>query len=33
VHGLGSRSCGNDVLPQHALWPRALAFTVVFGRP
>lgn len=27
-HGLGSRSCGIDVLPRHALWPGAFAFTV-----
>ncbi|RRD45198.1 glycoside hydrolase family 2 TIM barrel-domain containing protein [Tessaracoccus sp. OH4464_COT-324] len=26
VHGLGSRACGPDVLPQHALWPRAAEF-------
>jgi beta-galactosidase len=30
VHGIGSRSCGIDVLPQHALWPSAQAFRVVF---
>ena len=30
VHGVGSRACGPDVLPVHALWPRAhsLAFVV-----
>ena len=33
VHGLGSRACGIDVLPQHALWPGARDFTVVFERP
>lgn len=27
-HGLGSRSCGIDVLPRHALWPGAFALTV-----
>jgi beta-galactosidase len=27
-HGLGSRACGIDVLPQHALWPGARTFTV-----
>jgi beta-galactosidase len=33
VHGVGSRACGIDVLPQHALWPSQRAFTVVFERP
>jgi beta-galactosidase len=33
VHGIGSRSCGIDVLPQHALWPGARAFTLSFERP
>ncbi|MFP5282645.1 MAG: beta-galactosidase small subunit, partial [Actinomycetes bacterium] len=33
VHGLGSRACGIDVLPQHALWPRACTFTVGFPDP
>ena len=33
VHGIGSRSCGIDVLPEHALWPSARAFTVWFGKP
>jgi len=33
VHGLGSRSCGIDVLPQHALWPGARAFTLGFPAP
>lgn len=28
-HGLGSRACGPDVLPEHALWPRPLAATVL----
>lgn len=27
-HGLGSRACGPDVLPQHALWPGAYSFAV-----
>jgi beta-galactosidase len=30
VHGVGSRACGLDVLPQHALWPSARAFEVRF---
>ena len=29
-HGIGTRSCGPDVLPQHQLWPRALGFVVRF---
>ncbi|MDN5803430.1 MAG: hypothetical protein L0H26_02415 [Microlunatus sp.] len=33
VHGVGSRACGIDVLPQHALWPGAQRFDVVFERP
>ena len=33
VHGVGSRSCGLDVLPEHALWPSARAFMVWFPRP
>ncbi|HZA72731.1 MAG TPA: glycoside hydrolase family 2 TIM barrel-domain containing protein [Propionibacteriaceae bacterium] len=33
VHGIGSRSCGIDVLPEHALWPGARAITVWFGTP
>jgi beta-galactosidase len=33
VHGIGSRSCGVDVLPEHALWPSARAFTVWFPAP
>ncbi len=33
VHGIGSRSCGLDVLPEHALWPSARAFTVWFPAP
>ena len=31
VHGVGSRACGLDVLPQYALWPSARAFEVRFG--
>jgi beta-galactosidase len=31
VHGVGSRACGIDVLPQHALWPSARAFEVRFA--
>jgi beta-galactosidase len=27
-HGLGSRSCGPDVRPEQALWPRAVQLTV-----
>lgn len=27
-HGLGSRACGPDVLPQHQLWPGVYSFTV-----
>ena len=30
VHGLGSRACGLDVLPEHALWPGTRSFTVTF---
>ena len=33
VHGLGSRACGIDVLPQHALWPSPRRFALVFRRP
>ena len=33
VHGVGSRACGIDVLPQHALWPSARAFEVRFPAP
>ena len=29
-HGLGSRACGPDVRPRHALWPRAASATVEF---
>ncbi|WP_022906098.1 glycoside hydrolase family 2 TIM barrel-domain containing protein [Curtobacterium sp. B18] len=28
-HGLGSRACGPDVLPRHALWPRQVALELV----
>ena len=28
VHGVGSRACGMDVLPEHALWPGSRSFTV-----
>ncbi|MGN8048438.1 glycoside hydrolase family 2 TIM barrel-domain containing protein [Curtobacterium sp. 22159] len=30
-HGLGSRACGLDVLPEHQLWPRAFSWSVVLG--
>ncbi|MBA3528038.1 MAG: DUF4981 domain-containing protein [Propionibacteriaceae bacterium] len=33
VHGLGSRACGIDVLPEHALWPGARAFAMSFDQP
>lgn len=33
VHGVGSRACGIDVLPQHALWPAAFRFDLVFSEP
>ena len=33
VHGLGSRACGIDVLPQHALWPGERRFALVFYEP
>jgi beta-galactosidase len=33
VHGLGSRACGIDVLPQHALWPTSRAFGLIFEPP
>ena len=33
VHGVGSRACGIDVLPQHALWPGAHRFDVIFTDP
>ena len=31
-HGLGSRSCGPDVAPEHQLWPRAAEIVVRLGR-
>ena len=33
VHGVGSRACGIDVLPRHALWPSARAFELIFQAP
>jgi beta-galactosidase len=30
-HGLGSRACGLDVLPEHQLWPQASSWSVVLG--
>ena len=33
VHGVGSRACGIDVLPEHALWPAAHRFDVIFTDP
>ena len=33
VHGIGSRACGMDVLPEHALWPSARAFEVELSVP
>jgi beta-galactosidase len=33
VHGVGSRACGLDVLPEHALWPAAHQFTIRFSSP
>jgi beta-galactosidase len=33
VHGLGSAACGVDVAPEHALWPSARAFGIVFEDP
>ena len=30
-HGLGSRSCGIDVVPEHALWPGTFEFTVLLS--
>jgi len=33
VHGLGSRACGFDVLPEHALWPGTRSFVLSFPRP
>jgi beta-galactosidase len=33
VHGVGSRACGFDVLPEHALWPGARSFAVTLSQP
>ena len=33
VHGIGSRACGMDVLPEHALWPGARTFEVELSLP
>ena len=33
VHGIGSRSCGLDVLPEHALWPSQRQFGLQFHQP
>ena len=33
VHGVGSRACGMDVLPQHALWPGAAQLGFVVEDP
>jgi len=33
VHGVGSRACGLDVLPEHALWPGTHQFGLVFSDP
>ena len=33
VHGIGSRSCGVDVLPEHALWPAERQFGIEFRQP
>ena len=33
VHGIGSRSCGVDVLPEHALWPVQRQFGIQFQQP
>jgi beta-galactosidase len=33
VHGIGSRACGVDVLPEHALWPSTREFGMEFRRP
>ncbi|WP_395879254.1 glycoside hydrolase family 2 TIM barrel-domain containing protein [Curtobacterium sp. 9128] len=30
-HGLGSRACGLDVLPEHQLWPATTAWSVLLG--
>jgi beta-galactosidase len=33
VHGIGSRACGVDVLPEHALWPGQRQFGLEFHQP
>ena len=33
VHGIGSRACGVDVLPEHALWPGHRQFGLEFHQP
>jgi beta-galactosidase len=33
VHGIGSRACGVDVLPEHALWPGQRQFGFEFRQP
>ncbi len=33
VHGIGSRACGMDVLPEHALWPGARTFELELSLP
>ena len=33
VHGIGSRACGVDVLPEHALWPGQRQFGIQFQQP
>ena len=33
VHGVGSRACGMDVLPEHALWPGGRSFEVELAAP
>ncbi|WIE65308.1 glycoside hydrolase family 2 TIM barrel-domain containing protein [Curtobacterium sp. MCLR17_036] len=30
-HGLGSRACGLDVLPEHQLWPQAFSWSVLLA--
>jgi beta-galactosidase len=32
VHGIGSRACGVDVLPEHALWPGPREFGMKFRK-
>jgi beta-galactosidase len=31
MHGIGSRACGVDVLPERALWPGPREFGMEFG--